>query len=129
MSAVCLRAGLRAEPATTRTGRYELGSTQMVSEMGLDGLLTSLIASIPSTSCRPASVSVPQETAVRSDLATVDGSELAGRPMPGNPNRSSSGKVTIPGPQPCAVGRLAAGNATAGAGRPSPGTRAQVRVE
>ena len=63
-----------------------LGLTQMVSEIKLPGRLVSLIASIPSTLCRQATVSVPQETAVRRDLATVDGSELAGSPMPGSPN-------------------------------------------
>src|SRR5271165_7070654 len=77
-SAVCWKAGVPgAERTTTRTGRYELGLTQMVSEIRLPGRLVSLIASIPSARCRPATARVPQETAVRSAVATVVSRELA----------------------------------------------------
>ena len=54
ISAACQGPGFPgAGRITTRIGRYVSGLTQMVSEILLPGRLVSLIASIPSTRCRP----------------------------------------------------------------------------
>ena len=87
------------ERATTRTGRYVLGLTQMVSVSGLPARLVSSIASVPSTVCRPATVRAPQETATCSAAATVVGSELAEVLVPGSPSRNSTGKPAATAPQ------------------------------
>ena len=76
-SAACRKADRPALLMTTRTGRYVLGLTQMVSEIRLPDRLFSSIAWTPSTACRPATARDPQETAARSSVATVAGSELA----------------------------------------------------
>jgi hypothetical protein len=85
---------------TMRTGRYVPGLTQTVSAIRLPGRLLSLIASIPSTRWRPATVRVPQETAARSAVATVAGGELNEKPAPGSPGWNSNEAAATTGAHP-----------------------------
>src|SRR5579859_752627 len=86
ISAVSTTGWPGAARTTTRTGRYVPGLTQMVSEIDAFGGLVSLIAAIPSTRCRPATVRLLQETAARRAPATVTGSERGAKPAPSSPS-------------------------------------------